>query len=380
MNFEGKYLKKLTIKNVYSFTLGNEFELLESLTLSKCTMIFIGMNQLIIWNKLHSLDIINSYCVVGSFIAPNLKRLQLYFNVLIQLNGPFSSIELLHMKENENINLPYFSFEGKTVFIEECKALKFFTKENETENYHSPIEYLSIGIETFNKLSESFLHLPDETLTMESIQRNEQLNLFKMRRFKIDDECIKFIGGKRNRYQRIKSFEMGNYLSVFSRNFYLSNETKKKMEIIHHNKQMIIPAVIRYFEITLGGYNIFSIGIVNNQTYNFTHGHIGWHHGSIGCQSSNGKIYDQKGFGDLFTEPFGLNENEIHTIGCGYDSEKKEVFFVKDGIKLFPTFKKEFDSISVGFTIEEFDWLEINYGENEFVFDLINEYDKNNYI
>ena len=71
------------------------------------------------------------------------------------------------------------------------------------------------------------------------------------------------------------------------------------MEIIYNNQQMIIPVTIRYIEITLGGYNIFSIGIVNNETYNFTHGHIGWHQGSIGCQSSNGKIYDQKGFGDL---------------------------------------------------------------------------------
>lgn len=380
MNIEGKYLKKLSIKNIASMLIGNEFEQLESLTITKCTMLLIGLKEPVTFKKLQTLDIMNSYFIIATINAPRLKRIQMYFNSMIQLHGTISSIDYLFMKGNDNVLLPYFSFERKTVFIEECKKVKCYIKQNNQEHYLSPIEYLSIGIETFDMLCQSFLHLPDETLSMETIERSQKLNLFKMRRFKIDDECIEFLGGPRNKYKQKKSFGMGNYLSVFSKNFYVSNEQRKKMEIIHDNKRFVIPATIRYFEVTLGGYNIFSIGIVNSERYNFTHGHIGWHQGSIGCQSSNGKIYDQKGFGDIFTEPFGLNENEVHTIGCGFDSAKNEVFFVKDGVKLSPTFHKDFNSISVGFTIEEFDWLEINYGEYEFMFDLINEYDKNNYL
>ena len=93
----------------------------------------------------------------------------------------------------------------------------------------------------------------------------------------------------------------------------------------------------------------------------------------------------------MLTEPFGLYENETHTIGCGYDSAKKEVFFVKDGIKLAPAFPVEFESLTAAFpvefesltaafTIEDFEWLEINYGQKMFVFNLLEEYDRNNYI
>ena len=103
--------------------------------------------------------------------------------------------------------------------------------------------------------------------------------------------------------------------------------------------------------------------------YNKNKYHIGWGIGSIGYHSVDGDLYNERGVGQPYFLPFGLNENETHTVGCAYDSVKKEVFFTRDGVKA-NSIPCNWQTIGVAFTVRDFEQIDINYGQEEFVFDL----------
>ena len=151
----------------------------------------------------------------------------------------------------------------------------------------------------------------------------------------------------------------------------------KKMEIITSSGKEIIDSNIRYFELTIKGYTIISIGLIDLNTYKYQDTMIGMKNGSIGFHS-NGYVYNGNDYSETFLKKYNLNENEIHTIGCGYNIKKYFAFFTIDGIKLDKIFKLNWIGISAAFSIQRFDSIEINYGdEKPFKFNLLEEYLKN---
>ena len=108
---------------------------------------------------------------------------------------------------------------------------------------------------------------------------------------------------------------------------------------------------------------------------------IGWNKFSIGLHSDDGKLFYEKGIGKDFSKGFGLKPDENHIVGCGFDSIKKEVFFVLDGKKFEETIQLPWDEISAAFAFDDFEEIEINYGnEKPFIFDLYKEYENNGYL
>ena len=60
--------------------------------------------------------------------------------------------------------------------------------------------------------------------------------------------------------------------------------------------------------------------------------------------------------------------------------DELELFYTKNKKKLLPPVKVDWVNIGSALSIKEFEYLKINYGDNPFEFDLLQEYYDNGYI
>ena len=283
----------------------------------------------------------------------------------------------LFARGSSMISLPAMSFENKKIFIEECKMMSF--------NNINPVEYMNVGYDFLQKKMQEQVVLPDVPIS------ENETNVFIMRRIHCSSEYVHHNG---NVLSKAKEIEKRMSIPFWSRNFYNSqieqqrhntNQTQQKQEmkikLINENGTIeFLPDCIHYFELTLYGMNILSIGVSNPNQYAFGNEHIGWHKGSIGYHSDDGQIYNDNGYGEQFGLPYGLSEDENHIVGCGYDLVKKELFFTKDGVKNPRTFSLTCPKLFAGFAISDLNKVEINYGDKPFLFDLKKEYIVNGYL
>lgn len=123
-----------------------------------------------------------------------------------------------------------------------------------------------------------------------------------------------------------------------------------------------------YYEIKIlksGETNAVSIGFASEDFK--LQRHPGWEANSFGYHGSNGRAYTGNSTGKEYGPQFGQGD----VIGAGMHLEKQQIFFTKNGKflevaftgvygKLYPTIGLH----SVG------DWVEANFGQKPFVFDL----------
>ena len=317
---------------------------------------------------LELLKICHSRTVEVNLFSSQLKKLIIYFSKDCDVTGPLETLENVYLRKSERLKFNSFSFENKKVMIEECDDVKFISHDSSLTN---PLEYCNIPLSKTNILMKNYINIPDQPLVTES-------NIFTMKSFHNNSDNFEIIDS--TRVKRI-NYHQTFCETIFSRNFYNINDNFEYIQVLQQDgTTKLLPSTIRYFELNVFGYNVISIGVVCNEIYDFIDGHVGWRTGSVGYHADDGLLFQEHGIGKEFDLPYGKSENENHVVGCGYDCEKQEVFFTRDGIKNMQTIHWEIDSLFAAIGLSDFREFEINYGNKPFMFDLIKEYEENGYI
>ena len=370
-NLTTNHLKSLKIvaSSYLSFDI-SDFPLLKNLIVRNCNHIYFNSKKYLesksnrLQNKqfishLEMVKITGCQTCEFCFYSKQLKTLYLKQLQQVKIIGDLSSCQTIAIVNAEDCKFAIPTFEGKSIFIENVDEKCQFINEEMLQV--SPLKYLSIKLSKIPKLLKKGLYLPDGSI------KPPKDDIFVMRKFLNTHERIETVN---NMFKKKVELDKIN-VPFFSDNFFNKiSAYGKKMKLIVKGKEKTIPAIIRYFEMTMNGFNVISIGFVHQQHYKRNKYHIGWGTNSIGYHSVDGHLYKSSGVGTEYFEPFGLNESEVHTVGCGYDSTKREVFFTCDGKKA-PSIPCEWIDIAVAFTVRDFEWIDINYGEREFVFDLL---------
>lgn len=396
-------LEKLVFSSYSNFIISQLLPNMRHLKILQSCNFQIGKKVKECLKNLEILEMVFCDNVMVFTFSEKLKILNLFGVTNSEFIGTISSIKELRMKECENVTLPFCTFQNKHVYIEMSEKIKFL---NSNLKKLSPIQYLGIGVEMFNKIILDKIELPYIPIDLTNRKK-----MHALRRMYIDSPYVEIINYKPSNQLTISSntskeqnilskssniqnnsfegihrlikkngFELTSRLiELYCHDFFDSSKNDGAyMTIIHKNKPITIPGIIRYIEFHCSGYSILSIGVCE-QTAKFETNFIGQVEGSIGVKSDDGRVYCGKAIGEEFTESFGMNEEESHYFGVGLDCHKMEVFFTKDGKKLDRNFMFIFDVVNVGVTILDFDWLEINYGDRDFEFDLIGMYKERGY-
>ncbi|KAL7722285.1 B30.2/SPRY domain-containing protein [Entamoeba marina] len=244
-------------------------------------------------------------------------------NDCLFVNSIDSVKEIIISKVN-NCVLPYVSFENRSIHIEDSNYLYFGEKninvfnytENEeeeeeegdigndevtnvikedqkiVENVQSPLKFMGIELNDFNKLITDCLIYPSDVDLKTLLTKS---TIFKMRAFHPQTRRVKVDG---NVIQRvIPQGEDGADLVVSSK-FYVENDDL--MVVDPKNPKNPIPAIIRYFEVEVQNYCIISIGLVDSRRYEFEEDrHVGWDKGSIGFHADDGCLFIGHGTNQL---------------------------------------------------------------------------------
>ena len=155
------------------------------------------------------------------------------------------------------------------------------------------------------------------------------------------------------------------------------------MEIMTKEGKKIIPANLRYFEVKTKGYNDITIGLSKNKFVN-TVEPLGTENNSVGFHHLFEYIRSEQIDAETNKSVFNLNDESV--IGCGYDMRNGNVFFTKNGKKIyeggFINLNEEDSMIEEHLThaVIECKYLthiEINTGRTvPFMFDLIKAYEE----
>ncbi|KAL7719722.1 B30.2/SPRY domain-containing protein [Entamoeba marina] len=351
--FDMKYIVKITLIRTGNIMFCNDFISLKKLKLTSCHSLTFKQHE----TSTYSLDMLKvlhlrlcseiHICLTGTKLS----------SLLIEkceksiIEGNIHDIKTLHISFSHKLQLPEVSFENKLVFIEES-TISF--------NDKSPMNFMNITYPEFLQLISSVIVLPS------SINYKEPL-LYSVRKLTTFSNQIRVQG---NSLFNKNQLPLEPKVQFISNGFY--NGFKSENLMINSNgKQIVLPAIIHYFEVKVKGYADFSIGLFDSDKYrilNHKNRHLGWDNHSIGLFSRHSSLYingdKNKNYGKIFG-----NENETHVIGCAYNTLTKQAFYVLDGVEMNP-FDIIWNNISAGLTILDLEELCINYGETPFVFDL----------
>ena len=321
----------------------------------------VNLESLSIWQSTNCLIFLNSTV---------LKSLVLQTSYNIEIIGSIAPVKRMIITSTKEITLPYVSFENKEVLIENTNKLSFITSNMKSA---SPLQYKHIGMDLFKQLLHERIELPDVPPMI-----NLDSKYFYMKRLcSISEELY----WEEKRLLKGEHFgEEHQRIPVTSHYFYsqhYDNDNLKQV-ICYKGEKKEIPATIRYYEIHVSGFSIISFGFYYPLVKLDGQEHIGVLAESVGLKSDDGKFYDGNAIGKKVMDPFGLNEDVDHYVGLGFDTKSRRIFFTLDGRKKCSK-KFDLEEMDSGITVEEYDWLEVNYGEKEFKFDLIEEYQKCSY-
>ena len=363
-------IKKATFKYVNSYEFLQDFNNLKEIVFVSSNFDIIGETNESL-NSLKSLERIefnsSDNCTLNCW-SPKLTSIMINRSSGITINGIINSVQKIEIIQSQNISLPFISFENKKVKIENVKSLKFM-KDNQQ---FSPLEYRGINLERCEQLFDHQLDIPDYPIPDEHIDKNK----FQMNRFVCYGDR-NYVTIEKNVIKKAQEISERMYIPFLSKEF---NSIKNTMNILTSNGIVEVSAYIRYYEITLKGFNEISIGLVTH-FYNDYNDMIGWNWGTIACHSDDGRIYNGSGFGEEFIKPFGLSETAEQTFGCGFNMKKRTVFFTLNGKKIKKSFRFNEYKISAAFALGPFEHIEINYGDEiPFKFDLLKEYSENGYL
>ncbi|KAL7712083.1 B30.2/SPRY domain-containing protein [Entamoeba marina] len=327
----------------------------------------------------------SNYC---KFIlnSPKLKHISLRDVKNCSFTNSIESVKEIVISKVNNCVFPFVSFENRSIHIEDSNNLCFGEKkvnffddfenseeENDrevVENVQSPLKFMEIELNDFNKLVADCLIYPSEIDLKKLLKKS---TIFKMRSFHPQTSRVKVDG---NVIQRVNPQGENGIDLVVSSKFYVYDDDLKVVN--PKNPNFSIPAIIRYFEVEVQNYCIISIGLVDSILYEFKENrHVGWDKNSIGFHSDDGALYIEDGTNPIpnYGKAYGGKNGDRNIVGCGYNTTTKEVFYTVNGTKLKPM-KINYQSISVAIGLREFDPITINYGDSPFVFDYYSEMEK----
>ena len=435
LHIDMRNIQKLHLQNTYGISLNQNFPLLEELRLVDVWHFSIGnSDNLFTLKNLKQIAIM--HCGVGIvFIkSKQLKLIDISNSHFVSVSGEFDSVEELFVDNSIRATFSKFPFENKRITIENCESIAFYENGKEI----NPLDYLGISTDEFTNLCRHAIHLPDSPIDLVTyknlyvvphyrdfnlsmlredgwIKKESSMSYFslnilfnyfftqnlnktlyiKIKRPQNEQtqQLLSLLKEKNNQseidlqhLQELNNNDNNNsqtFNQILRQIIHLSGVETKGYQILENDDEIVsimLHLKIIYFEFTLKGYSIVSLGFINLNDFELNGQHIGTSRGQIGLFSDNGKLYQSSPSGVPYTDHFGQNENEIHTIGVGYDIEKKELFYTKNKKKLSPTIKVDWLNIGSALSIKEFEYLKINYGDKPFEFDLLQEYYDNGYI
>ncbi|KAL7721229.1 B30.2/SPRY domain-containing protein [Entamoeba marina] len=293
------------------------------------------------------------------------------------------SVKEIIISKVTNCILPFISLKNRSIHIEDSSDLCFGEKkinmfddnyeekdQKLVENVRSPLDFLGIGLNDFNKLIKDCLIYPSE-VDLKTLLTNSPI--FKMRSFHPQTRRVKVEG---NIIQRVIPQGEDGIDLVVSSKFYTDNDNL--MVDGPNNYESPIPAIIRYFEVEVQNSCFISIGFIDSNKYEFEEDmHVGWDKGSIGYHSDDGSLFNEDGTNPIqnYGKAYGGKNGEKNIVGCGYNTQTKEVFYTINGTKLQPI-KINFENISAAIGLSEFDSITINYGDSPFIFNYCDEMKK----
>ncbi|KAL7722038.1 B30.2/SPRY domain-containing protein [Entamoeba marina] len=374
-----------------------DFNQIQQLTISNCSDMLINLSKHIttlIIDKSDYIGININEAYLNNLFIENCSH--------VNMCGSTTCINNLQIIQSYSCIIPFMSFENKNVIIEDCNTLNFTTKPipinenmlnssegseetNEEENddgdndkegvkkknnkeiLRSPLDFMNISIDDFKFLSADCLRYPPEEDYGTTLKNKE---LFRMRKFKTKSNDIKMEGNTLKRVSKKVSTDL-----LISSNFCNSNDDKK----YHHPtlSSTLIPASIRYFEIEVNTFCIISFGIIETKLYQYpADSHVGWRDFSVGFHSDDGTVFNGRNPAiHYYGKAYGSKVNERNVAGCGYNQLTQKVFFTVNGIK-YEEIDCNWDYISAALAVDEFDSININYGDSPFVFNIQKEIEK----
>ncbi|KAL7713317.1 B30.2/SPRY domain-containing protein [Entamoeba marina] len=293
------------------------------------------------------------------------------------------SVKEIVISKLTNCVLPFISFKNRLIHIEDSNDLCFGKKkinvfkgssyDNEkedqeiVENIQSPLEFMGIELNDFNKLIIDCLIYPSEVNLKTLLTKS---SIFKMRAFQPQTRRVKVDG---NVIQRVIPQGEDGVDLVVSSKFYVKNDG---LMVVNPKKpESLIPATIRYFEVTVQNYCYISIGLIDSTRYQFHENkQVGWDKYSIGYHSDDGALFIETGTNPIqkYGKAYGEKNGEKNVVGCGYNTITEEVFYTINGTKL-QHIKVSYENMSAAIGLNNFDSVTINYGDNPFVFDHYSE-------
>ncbi|KAL7715285.1 B30.2/SPRY domain-containing protein [Entamoeba marina] len=352
--FDMNNIINLSIVECENILFCHEFKSLKHLSIKECENICFNSQQMCRFNycldQLEQLHILNSEAIEVYLTSNSLQTLMIGDTDDYKIHGNIDNIKKLMILFSMNGILPNVSFENKEVLIEESNA---------SFDNISPMEYMNISLNQFQKLMNSYINLPYDA--------DVNKDMFIIRKFTTFSTNLSVVD---NTFQNKDRIPFSDMIHLISYSFY--HESNPKHQLVWSNgKQIQLPATIHYFEINIIGHAVIEIGLFNKSTYDlsiYEDSAIGWEKGTIGYHSDDGCLY----FEDITGSPYGPKygeEDENHVVGCGFNTSTNEAFFVCDGVKL-KSKKITWKNIASEITIEDFEEFSINYGETPFVFDL----------
>ncbi|KAL7711881.1 B30.2/SPRY domain-containing protein [Entamoeba marina] len=139
----------------------------------------------------------------------------------------------------------------------------------------------------------------------------------------------------------------------------------------HENKRVIVSSNLYYFEVSFDKIDnpmeyIFAIGLCpkNYKKSEF----LGWRSKSIAYHSDDGHYFYNSGSGKKYAANYGQGD----TVGCGFDVQKKVVFFTLNGKKLKDVLVNE-DRFYPAISLKTYKKFTINFGGLPFKYNAYGE-------
>ena len=128
-------------------------------------------------------------------------------------------------------------------------------------------------------------------------------------------------------------------------------------------------------EITCKKVDVLAIGFYDESFFKFKAQRLmGWDTGSIGYHSDDGTIifgHSHEAF--RYKKAYGVMPG-THTVGVGYNVLTHNMFYTLDGHAMKPI-GLTWENIGCGITVSGHAVVNVNYGDDKFVFDLGREID-----
>ncbi|ELP85707.1 hypothetical protein EIN_265140 [Entamoeba invadens IP1] len=360
-------VKFVFLNTVFNFEFTNSFMCVEKLSIKECKNIIFDENcalpKLTSLRVLLSNDIIfkgNSNTQIESIFCYNVqqfkctRKIDLIRKVILLYCKDFEMCEL--DIPNTDINTPKSKDDNK------CNTNNI----NKSRNiYIECSENLIFCNTTFNQI---LIFDSDSTVSNDLDDLNEKTN-YSMRRFVPMTDGVEVENGiitEKMHDSETLDMVVSRYLSTYNitDNLVVRNINKKEVDVIKG---------ISYFEISVEGYSVISIGLIDQINYReFEGSQVGWRKHSVAMHSDDGKIFfDGKTIENVnekkcaFASVTGVKK----TVGCGFIMNTKEAFFTVES-ELMCKVKTDFTLVSAAIGFRITNPITVNYGKRPFVFDL----------